>query len=219
MVISVTDTAKHYVVMGGTFDPVHDGHIKSAQQLAQAMGYAHIYMMPCGDAYHKQGASQAKHRVAMLQQALADQSILLVDPRETLREGATYTVDTLKQLREELGDAAHICWVLGTDAAKRLTQWQDWAQLFQLANLIVINRAGDALADQDTHSWPAKQEKHIEKFKQQANGCFMQMALEPVVVSSTEIREALRKQEPVDGHVPQPVMNYIELHGLYRGKN
>jgi nicotinate-nucleotide adenylyltransferase len=219
MVISATNTAKHYVVMGGTFDPVHDGHIKSAQQLAKVMGYAHIYMMPCGDAYHKRGASHAKHRVAMLKQALAHQSTLLVDPRETLREGATYTVDTLIQLRKELGEAAHICWVLGTDAAKGLTQWQDWTLFFQLANLIVINRAGDVLADQDTHPWPAKQEPNIERFKQQANGCLMQVALEPVAVSSTEIRQALRKQEPVDGHVPQPVMNYIELHGLYRGKN
>ena len=219
MAISATNASEHYVVMGGTFDPVHNGHIISAQSLANVMDYAHVYMMPCGDAYHKQGVSQAKHRVEMLKHALRGQTTLMLDPRETLREGATYTVETLRQLRTELGDSAHISWVLGTDAAEGLTLWQDWQQVFQLANVIVINRAGDELAGSVTDSWPARQEQEIEKFKQQANGCFIQLALEPVAVSSTEIRQALHKQESVGSHVPQAVMNYIELHGLYKGKN
>lgn len=219
MAISVTKALEHYVVMGGTFDPVHNGHIISALELAKVMGYAHIYMMPCGDAYHKQGVLPAKHRVEMLNQALSGQTTLVLDPRETLRKGATYTAETLRQLRAEQGETTHICWVLGTDAAEALTQWQDWQQVFQLANVIVINRAGDELADSVTDGWPARQEQEIEKFKQQANGCFIQLALEPVAVSSTEIRQTLHKQESVGSHVPRAVMNYIELHGLYKGKN
>jgi nicotinate-nucleotide adenylyltransferase len=219
MVISVTNNKTEYVVMGGTFDPVHNGHIQSAKALASVMGYAHIYMMPCGDAYHKNGVSSVQHRLAMLHEALDNQAVLQIDPRETLREGATYTVETLRQLRSELGDDAHICWVLGTDAAKGLTLWQDWQQVFALANVIVINRAGVVLPSQISQSWPAKQEQEIEKFKQRASGCFMQLALEPLEVSSTQIRQALHKQESVDHHVPQAVMNYIELHGLFKGKN
>ena len=219
MVISVTRHKTEYVVMGGTFDPVHNGHIQSAQALAKFMGYAHVYMMPCGDAYHKQEVSPAQHRLAMLHEALDNQRVLQIDPRETQRKGATYTVDTLQQLRDELGLDAHICWILGTDAAKGLTLWQNWQQVFELANVIVINRAGEALPDQVSQLWPAKQEYDVEKFKQRASGCFMQLALEPVAVSSTEIRQALHKQESVGHHVPQAVMNYIELHGLFKGKN
>lgn len=205
--------------MGGTFDPVHNGHINTANALAEAMGYACVYMMPCGDAYHKRGSSSAAHRLAMLTLALENQPRLKVDARETQRKGATYTVETLKQLRQILGKDAHISWVLGTDAAIGLGQWRDWQQVFELANIIVVNRGQDVLPEETSDRWPAQRVCEKEHFKQQASGCFMQLALEPVVVSSTQIRQALHKQETVGHHVPQPVMNYIELHGLYEGKN
>lgn len=221
MGISVTDHQQNmaYVVMGGTFDPIHNGHIKSAQQLAKVMDYPCIHMMPCGDAYHKQGTTNTKHRLAMLTLALEDAPVLALDTRETQRKGATYTVETLRQLRDELGDQAHICWVVGTDTARSITSWRHWQQVFELANVIVVNRGADTLAPCDTQEWPAQAITDTAFFKQQAKGCFIQLALEPVDVSSTEIRAALHKQEPVDHHVPQPVMNYIEQHGLYRGKN
>jgi nicotinic acid mononucleotide adenylyltransferase len=82
-----------------------------------------------------------------------------------------------------------------------------------------VNRGEDVLAMDAFKPWPAQYVTSIEDFKQQASGCFMQLALEPVVVSSTEIRQALHKQESVDHHVPRAVMNYIELHGLYKGNN
>ncbi|MAA71987.1 MAG: nicotinic acid mononucleotide adenylyltransferase [Bermanella sp.] len=219
MAISVTDQKTEYVVMGGTFDPVHNGHIHAANALAKAMDYSCIHMMPCGDAYHKQGSSSAQHRLAMLNLALQGEARLQSDPTETKRAGATYTVETLRQLRQELGPDAHICWLLGTDAAKGLSHWKDWQQVFELANIIVVNRGNEVLPEETSESWPARRVIDKEHFKQQASGCFMQLALEPVVVSSTQIRQALHKQETVGHHVPQPVMNYIELHGLYEGKN
>jgi len=222
MVTSVTDDAKPlntYVVMGGTFDPVHAGHIKSARQLAEVMDYSCIHMMPCGDAYHKQGVTNAEHRLAMLSLALEQEARLAVDARETLRDGATFTVETLKQLRQELGSNAHICWVIGTDTARSIRTWHHWQKVFELANVIVIDRGADVLDISETQDWPATAIKDKTIFKQQAKGCFIQLALEPVEVSSTEIRDALYKQESVGDHVPQPVMNYIEQHGLYRGKN
>lgn len=219
MVISVTKPKIEYVVMGGTFDPVHIGHINTANAVAQAMEYDRIYMMPCGDAYHKHGSSSAKHRLAMLELAVKDEPRLEADSREVQRKGATYTVETLQLLRQQLGEKAHICWVLGTDAAQGLTRWRRWQQVFQLANLIVVNRGQDVLPDDVSQQWPAQHVQSIEYFKQQASGCFLQLALEPVVVSSTEIRQALYKQESVGRHVPQAVMNYIEQHGLYEGKN
>jgi len=222
MDISVTDskqTPLEYVVMGGTFDPVHNGHIQSAKQLVSTLGYDHIYLMPCGDAYHKQGVTQLDHRVAMLQLAIKDSVSLKLDLRETLREGATYTVDTLTQLRQELGKEAHISWVVGTDAAKGLVNWHQWQQVFEQANVIVIHRAGVPLDHSVTNAWPAKPCSDGQAFKQIPNGAFMQVALEPFDISSTEIREAINQKQSVDDHVPQAVLNYIEQHGLYRGNH
>ena len=219
MAISVTELKTEYVIMGGTFDPVHYGHINTANELAGTLKYDCVHMMPCGDAYHKQRVSAANHRLAMLELALADEPRLQVDTTEIQREGATYTVDTLQQLRQQLGVQAHICWVMGADAAAGLSKWQNWQAVFKLANVIVVNRGEDVLAMDAFKPWPAQYVTSIEDFKQQASGCFMQLALEPVVVSSTEIRQTLHKQESVDHHVPRAVMNYIELHGLYKGNN
>lgn len=222
MGISVTDSKQapsEYVVMGGTFDPVHNGHIRSAEQLVTTMGYNCVYLMPCGDAYHKQDVSHAKHRVAMLELAAKQTAQLQLDLRETKRGGATYTVDTLTQLRKELGDSAHICWVLGTDAAQGLVKWHHWQAVFKLANVIVIHRAGLPLKEDVTDAWPAQCYQDVNEFKRVPQGAFIQRALEPFDVSSTEIRQAINQQQSVDSHVPQAVLNYIEQHGLYRGNH
>ncbi|GAA6135032.1 nicotinate-nucleotide adenylyltransferase [Oceaniserpentilla sp. 4NH20-0058] len=205
--------------MGGTFDPVHNGHLKSAQQLAQTLGYSAVHLMPCGDAYHKQGVSQAIHRVAMLKLAVADEPLLTVDERETKRQGATYTVDTLAQLREELGQDTHISWILGTDAALGLSDWHNWQQVFKLANIILIHRAGEHLPKGVTDKWAANEYLDPLSFKQQSHGGFIQLGLEPFQESSTAIRQALETEQSVDHHVPQAVLNYIEQHGLYRGNH
>ena len=204
-----------YVVLGGTFDPVHNGHIISAQALAQTMAYNHVYLMPCGDAYHKGNTSSVEHRLSMLKLALQNQPILKLDERETRRSGATYTVDTLKVLRRELGDNAHIVWVMGTDAAAGLTKWHQWQQVFALANVLVVARAGER--DICLDHWPAHQLADKTDFKTRPFGCYLQLTLPQVEISSSEVRACIKKYEVVDNHVPQPVIEYIERHGLYRG--
>jgi len=223
MVISVNKAIKsisradEYVVLGGTFDPVHQGHLISARALADRMGYQNITLMPCGDAYHKGEVSLAQHRLAMLNLAIRGDSLLKVDDREVTRQGATYTVDTLKELRHKLGDNCHLVWVMGTDAAASLSGWFQWQQIFTLANVIVISRAGES--ELDLKHWPAVKVDDVTTFKQQTCGCYLQLALQPVSISSSEIRLAVNKSEPVDHHVPQAVIEYIEQHGLYRGLN
>ena len=213
-----------YIVLGGTFDPVHFGHLKSAQELAQSLGYDCIHLMPCGDAYHKDHViTAASDRLAMLQLAVQDlnnggsPSILQVDDRETRRQGATYTVDTLRELRQELGSDAHLSWVMGTDAAQNLHKWNNWQQLFQLANIIVVARNGEAF--KPTEPWPAKLIEDTELFKNQANGAYTTISLTPLDISSSQIRLDLNKQKSVESHVPQVVLNYVEQHGLYQGNH
>jgi nicotinate-nucleotide adenylyltransferase len=207
--------ATQYVVLGGTFDPVHNGHLVSARAIAQTMGYQQVYLMPCGDAYHKAGSSSAAHRLAMLTLALKIEPTLSVDDAETRRKGATYTVDTLKALRVERGEIAHIVWVMGTDAAAGLTHWHHWQELFTLANVLVIARPGERAICLD--HWGAQEFLDKTDFKTQPFGCFMQLTLDQVDISSSELRQSIKKHEVVDNHVPQPVIEYIERHGLYRG--
>ncbi len=211
------------VVLGGTFDPVHNGHLLNARSLAEDMGYEHIRLMPCGDAYHKVGSSSVKHRIAMLTLALAEQTILELDIRETQRTGATYTVDTLQQLRQQLGEDAHIVWVMGCDAAAGLQYWHNWQEIFKLANIIVFKRGGEP--SPDLSAWPAKvyssaSESTLSRteFKKQPFGCLMQLTLKPIALSSSEIRQALSQKQNVENHVPPSVIHYIERHGLYQGK-
>lgn len=205
------------VVLGGTFDPIHNGHLTSAQDLIKTMGYNSISLMPCGQAYHKEGASHSQHRLNMVKLATKPFSGLLVDDSEVKREGATYTLNSLQHLRQELGASAHITWVMGSDSAKSLDQWHQWKQIFTLANVIVISRAAEP--ELNLLHWPAKQVDNVNTFKQHASGCYMQLGLTPVDLSSSEIRQAINNHKPVDNHVPRAVIKYIEQHGLYRGLN
>ncbi len=208
---------QQYVVLGGTFDPIHDGHLLTANALADKLGYDCVHLMPCGDAYHKQGSSSACHRLAMLELALRHESKLLVDDQETKRVGATYTVDTLSSIRQNIGPSAHLVWIMGSDAAQSLTSWHNWQALFTLANIVVVARNDELPAD--LSEWPAKCFTDINEFKKQPYGCYLLTALPPVAVSSTQIRLQVANQETVENHVPQSVIDYIEQHGLYRGEN
>ena len=208
---------QEYVVLGGTFDPVHNGHLITANALADKLGYDCIYLMPCGDAYHKEGSSSALHRLKMLNLALLHEHKLQVDDQETKRSGATYTADTLKYIRQQLGPNAHLVWVMGSDAAQSLTRWHNWQALFSLANILVVARNNELPAD--LSDWPATCYTDINEFKKQPNGCYLLTVLPPVAVSSTQIRLQVATQETVDNHVPQSVIDYIEQHGLYRGEN
>lgn len=209
-------STSEYVVFGGTFDPVHNGHLISAKELSQKMGYECVTLMPCGQAYHKQGSSQREHRLNMLKLGIADIPELKLDNREVDRQGATYTVETLQELRDELGEHAHIVWVMGTDSAQTIEQWKQWQQIFTLANVIVISRAGEP--ELNLQHWPAKQINDVITFKQHSCGCYLQLALTPMRLSSSEIRQAVSSNHKiVDNHVPRAVLEYIEQHGLYRG--
>jgi len=204
-----------YAALGGTFDPVHSGHLQSAQELAQHMGYPHVYLVPCGDAYHKGGAqTPARQRLAMLELAIQQYPALQVDDRETHRKGATYTIDTLAQLREELGEQSHICWIMGTDTAAGVMHWKNWTRLFELANVLILKRPTDDVPD--LHSWPAEQTDNIEQFKKQPCGHVYICQLTQLDISSSEIRKRLKNNQMVADHVPPSVLHYIDTHGLYR---
>jgi nicotinate-nucleotide adenylyltransferase len=129
-------------ILGGTFDPVHNGHLRVAWEAAEALG-AQVRLMPANVPPHKPvPLATAAQRVAMLERALAGQSRLVVDTRELRREGVSYTVDTLRGLRAEFGAVQPLILLVGADAFGSLPTWREWRQLFRLAHIAMLTRPG-----------------------------------------------------------------------------
>jgi nicotinate-nucleotide adenylyltransferase len=129
-------------VFGGTFDPIHFGHLRTAFELQQAVSLDEVRFIPCGDPPHRNiTVANARQRFAMVELAIRDHPGFIADEREVLRNGASYTVDTLESLRKEFPDAS-LCLILGMDAFLGIPKWHKWQQLFELANIIVAHRPG-----------------------------------------------------------------------------
>lgn len=205
-------------VFGGTFDPVHHGHLRSAVELAEHLQFAEVRMMPCASPPHRDSPERsAVHRAAMLELAVAPDPVLHCDRRELLRSGRSYTVDSLIELRQELGDARSICLVMGCDAVLDITTWHRWEELLHLAHVVVIARPGWQIPESGlvaqwmrTHSTTGAQQLsalsagkvHVEE-------------LRPFVVSASEIRTLLAAGKSARYLLPESVLEYILNHDLY----
>ena len=128
------------VYYGGSFDPVHNGHLAVARAVHNGLG-AEIFLVPARDPPHKPAtAASAQQRARMLDLAIEGEPGLAVDRRELLRSGPSYTVDTLHELRVELGVAAAIAWLVGADSLRQLHTWHRWKRLFDLAHVLIVER-------------------------------------------------------------------------------
>lgn len=133
------------VYFGGSFDPVHNGHLAVARGVRDALG-GDVALVPAHDPPHKPAtAASAPQRAAMLALAIEGEPGLVVDRRELLRPGPSYTVDTLRELRAEAGEAAAIVWLIGADSLRQLHTWHRWQLLFDLAHVLIVERPDAAL--------------------------------------------------------------------------
>lgn len=133
------------VFYGGSFDPVHNGHLAVARAARDALD-ARVLLVPAGDPPHKSDTcASAEQRARMLDLAIEGEPGLAVDRRELLRAGPSYTVDTLTALRVELGEAAPIAWLVGADSLRQLHSWHRWKRLFDLAHMVIVERPDAAL--------------------------------------------------------------------------
>lgn len=206
---------------GGSFDPVHEGHVQSARELKQRLELDELRLLPCRNPPHREalGAS-AEQRLAMLELALAPYPQLQLDDRELRREGLSYTVDTLAELRTELGTEISLSWVMGADAFAGLERWHRWTELLSLANIVVMARPGAILPDTGpvAQLQLAAQAASAQEIRQRTAGAIWFETLEPYPVSATNIRSALASRAPerVQGMLCPDVLDYIEKQGLYR---
>ncbi|MEM1187416.1 MAG: nicotinate-nucleotide adenylyltransferase [Pseudomonadota bacterium] len=204
-------------VYGGTFNPIHMGHLRSAQELFDHLPLAHLRFVPAKLPPHREEpAVSAEHRAAMVEAALAGDSRLSCDRRELAREGPSYTVDTLTSLRRELGAEQPLALVMGCDAFLGLDSWYRWHDLAELAHIVVMARPGQALPETGA---PARllRDRKIEAagLIETPCGSVCTLELTPWPISSTEIRALLQSGQRAGALVPEVVERYLRARGLY----
>lgn len=211
-------------VLGGTFDPVHYGHLRAADEVQRILGLAELRLVPAGDPPHRlvPGASAA-HRLAMLRLAVLEFPALGVDAREVSRTGKSYTFDTLTDLRRE-HPARPLALIVGADAFAGLPSWHRWRELFDLAHVVVVTRPGAALAGALTGAlgdeWKRRLASEPAALESARSGTIFPVPVTPQPISATAIREALARGpsgiDDVRGLLPPAVLTYIDRHQLYR---
>jgi len=211
------------ILYGGTFDPVHAGHLAIARAVAAAFDHP-VSLLPSADPPHRvaPGAS-AEQRAAMLALAVADDPALSVDRRELHRRGPSFTVDTLEDVRRELGPTAAIVWVLGIDSLAQLDTWHDWRRLFSLAHVLGVQRplteAGKDWLQQrapGVYAEVGPRWRPLAELAGQPAGFYAPLAIRPLrTESATDIRQRIAAGLPWAGQVPAAVARYIRQAGLY----
>lgn len=208
---------------GGTFDPVHNGHLAIAGAVADALG-SPVHLLPSADPPHRPrpGAS-AEQRLAMLELAVAGDPRLRVDARELARPGRSYSIDTLQHLRDELGPEVPLVWVIGGDSLLQLDTWKDWRRIFQLAHVLAVPRPGLLLSRDeiergapDVNGEISARWRMASELRQRPSGFFALLPLRALrMESATEVRRRIAAREPWAALVAPAVADYIRGHGLY----
>ena len=211
------------VCYGGTFDPVHNGHLAIARDVRDAL-QAQVYLLPAADPPHKDDThADALQRARMLDLAVAGEPGLKVDRRELRREGPSYTVDTLLELRAELGPQPSLVWMVGGDSLLKLDTWHRWRELFELAHVLAVARPGSGLDEQAIAQaaptvWAevGPRWRPAGTLREAPSGGFAVFApRQERPESSTQLRQRIADGGDWQGWVPPAVAEFIQRHHLY----
>lgn len=214
-------TAPAIGILGGTFDPIHLGHLRLAEEVAEALALAQVRFIPGGTPPHRDvPLSSAPHRVAMTRLAIQGNARFALDERETRREGPSYTFDTLTQIRAEAGAGTPLVLMMGADAFAKFDTWHRWREIFDLAHIAVAHRPGVASSD-----FPAAlaaqvtQRRSDERRLTTPAGLILRVAITALDISATAIRGAIARRCSVRYLVAPEVMAYIEHNSLFLKDN
>ena len=209
-------------ILGGTFDPIHYGHLRLAEEMLELANLQQIRFIPTGTPPHRElPQASALHRSEMVKRAITDQPAFVIDEREVNRKTPCYTVDTLRELRAELGAAQPICLLMGGDAFLELHAWHEWEQLFELAHIVVGYRPNFTIAER-INSAPVALSKHYQQrrcttdvLSHQPCGGVVELAIPKLEISATVIRSRVAENRTIRYLLPGSVADYIYQHHLY----
>jgi len=207
-------------VLGGTFDPIHIGHLRLAEEMAETIGLAQVRFVPAGQPPHRGvPRAEARHRLEMTRRATAGNPRFAVDDREIRRAKPSYTVDTLTSLRSELGEDQPLWLLLGADAFLGLPGWHQWQRLFALAHLAVAERPGAPLLQSDALPEALRAEVMARQVADGSAagpaGSVLLRRMTPLAISATVIRDALACGRSARYLLPDSVLDYIGENQLY----
>ena len=213
-----SDTTGAIGIMGGTFNPVHFGHLRTALEVKQELSLSELRLLPCHIPGHRaEPEVSAQHRITMLEIAVADNNELVIDDRECLSPDTSYTVKTLKSFREEFGNDLPLLLIMGMDSFSSLDQWHQWHDLLSLAHIVVAQRPKAPLPTQGVLEKII--EKHLVEDKEalltSPCGHLWWQTVTPLDISSSQIRLLLQKQLSPQYLLPDNVLHYIRQHQLY----
>lgn len=205
LAIARNDSGRRYRlgVMGGTFDPIHHGHLVAASEVAAVFGLDEVVFVPTGVPWQKRDreVSHAEDRYLMTVIATASNPRFSVSRADIDRPGNTYTVDTLKDLRAERGEGVDLFFISGADAVRQILTWHGADQLFDLAHFIGVTRPGVPMTAKDLEHLPRDRVTLIE--------------VPALAISSTDCRARVQRLEPIWYLVPDGIVQYIAKRGLY----
>jgi nicotinate-nucleotide adenylyltransferase len=194
-------------VMGGTFDPIHNGHLAVAEEVASRLDLAEILFVPAGQPWLKMDSPilPAEYRVQMVRLAIADKPHFKLSTMEIERPGATYTVDTMAELQAQLGAENDLFFILGWDNLAELTQWKEPSRLITMCHLVVVPRPG----------YPRPDLKSLEALIPGLSQRVILVDKPEIDISASAIRNRVAQGLSISHLVPEPVVRYIQEHGLY----
>ena len=209
-------------ILGGTFNPIHFGHLRMAQELADTLHLEELRFIPSASPPHKSALEvSAEQRAEMVKLAIGDNPLFKCDDCELQRNGASYTIDTLISLQKELGEETALCLIMGSDAFIKLNTWHRWQALLNFCHIILVQRP-NVLANQPKLTTDLEQLLHVHYTENaddlaNKNAGYIHM---PVItaqdISSTVIRAQLKQGKSLRYLMPVKVMQYINQHQLYQ---
>jgi len=209
-------------LLGGSFDPVHKGHVALADYFIALLQPDELRVIPAGNPWQKHGLqASGQDRMAMVRSAFSTQKVAVnIDQQEILRDSATYTIDTLRAVRKELGPDVSVVFLMGADQLQHLNTWQEWQQMFDYAHICAASRPGFAMdaahVPADVAQEFARRAGSPEQIRNTAQGLAYLAPNLAVDISATAIRAALQRGEHPISLVPPGVLDYIEQHHLYK---
>lgn len=206
-------------ILGGTFDPIHHGHLRLALEVYEALELEEVRLIPSLIPPHRDTPHASNdQRQTMLQLATEDVNNVVVDERELRREGTSYTIDTLKDLHHELKDVP-LCMILGMDAFQQINSWNSWMNLLEYAHIIVADRPGSNTRFDHPDVADLYKKHSVEdrrSIRDQLCGHILKIDLPMLDIASTNIRELLVENKQVRYLLPDSVISYIFNEGLYQ---
>ena len=210
-------------IFGGTFDPIHYGHLRVAEEIVETVGLQKMYFVPAGmPRLRHSPVASPQHRVEIVRLAIQKNPDFVLDEREIYRDGVSYSIDTVREFKQEFGEEVRLCFILGADAFIKLPEWNNWKELFNLCHFIVSTRPGYSLTlikellskelrEECSQRWVS----NTESLRKDTSGLIFIASTTMLDISATSIRAHIAVGRNVRHLVPSVTVNYISKNKLY----